>query len=146
MGLPHVLEQVRKRPSMYFHPVEFDVASAFLEGFNLASYVGALVGFREWLVMRLGYANNLAWPALVLRLVFPDVESPRQFLVQNGKQKRAVESLFGLLEEFWQEWQSDGGLRRIYVKYQEWLRQQDWYGPSSPDWIPVKGSSPDTLT
>jgi len=146
MAVSYVLEHVMKHPSMYFSPVEFDVAAAFIQGFNLAGSGGLLVGFREWLIVKLGDGNNLTWGALVLRLAFPDAETPRQHLLRSGEQKRAVEFLFGLLQEFWQERESHGGLRRIYVKYQEWLQHQDWYGPSSPDWIAVEGGSPDALT
>jgi hypothetical protein len=119
---------------MYFSPVEFDVAAALIQGFDLASNGGLLAGFREWLIVKLGYGNNLAWSALVLRLVFPDAESPRQCL-QSAEQKHVVALLFGLLEEFWQERESPNGLRRIYLKYQGWLQRQDWYGPTSPDYV-----------
>jgi hypothetical protein len=120
---------------MYLSLVEFDVAAAFIQGFDLASNGGALVGFREWLVVKLGYGNNLAWSESALRLAFPDAEAPRQCLLQSGEQKRAVELLFRLLEEFWQEREAPHGLRRIYLKYQAWLQRQDWYGPKSPDYF-----------
>jgi hypothetical protein len=135
MALPHALQQMTKRPGMYLCPIEFDVAAAFIQGFDLASGGGVLVGFREWLVVKLGYGNNLAWSELVLRLAFPNAESPRQCLLQGGEQKRAVELLFRLLEEFWQEREAPHGLRRIYLRYQEWLQRQDWYGPTSPDYV-----------
>jgi hypothetical protein len=102
----------------------------------MASHGGLLAGFREWLIVKLGCGNNLSWCALVLELTFPDAESPRQQLLHNGSQERAVRSLFELLEEFWQERETPDGLRRIYLAYQEWLQHQDWYGPSSPQWVP----------
>jgi hypothetical protein len=135
MPLPHLLQHVAKQPSMYFNPVEFDVAAAFLQGFDLANSGGVLVGFREWLVVKLGYGSNLIWSALALQLLFPESESPRQSLVDSGDQKRAVELLFGIVEEFWQERESLNGLRRIYLKYQTWLQRQEWYGPTSPDYF-----------
>ncbi len=135
MALPHALQEVIKRPGIYLYPVEFDVAAAFIQGFDVASSGGTLVGFREWLVVRLGYGNNLAWSESALRLAFPDAEFPRQCLLQSGEQKRAVELLFGLLEEFWQEREAPHGLLRIYLRYQAWLQRQDLYGPTSPDYF-----------
>jgi hypothetical protein len=135
MALPHALQQVTKRPGMYFSPVNYDTAAAFLQGFDVANSGAALTGFREWLVLRVGCGNNLAWSELVLRLAFPDAESPRKCLSQSGNQKQATELLFGLLDEFWHQRETHQGLRRIYLCYQEWLRRQDWYGPSSPDYI-----------
>jgi hypothetical protein len=123
---------------MYFYKVEFDVVAAFIKGFDLAMTGGLLVGFREWLVVKLGYANNWPWEGLVLRLTFPETESARSQLPQAENQQRAVESLFGLLEAFLQEREAPDGLRRIFLRYETWLRQQDWYGPSSPQWLPME--------
>jgi hypothetical protein len=135
MSLPDVLEHMKKRPGMYVAKVDFDSVAAFIAGFNLATNGGLLVGFREWLIVKLGYGNNLVWDALVLKLTFPEAESASNQLLQAEQQKRAVESLFQLLEAFLQEKNSPDGLRRIFISYEEWLKHQDWYGPSSPSWI-----------
>jgi hypothetical protein len=121
--------------SLELSPVEFDVVAAFLQGFHAATCGGLLEGFREWLVVKLDHGSNVAWSQLALNLAFPDAASPRHCLSENGGQQRAVEVLFGLLEEYWQAKESLHGLRGIYVKYQQWLQRQDWYGPSSPDYI-----------
>jgi hypothetical protein len=135
MSLPPVLDHVKKHPGMHFHKVEFDLLAAFINGFNLGGNGGLLVGFHEWLVVKLGYGNNLPWDALVLRLTFPEAESPSTQLLQSDNQKRAVESLFGLLESFLKESEAADGLRKIFLRYEGWLKRQDWYGPSSPHWI-----------
>jgi hypothetical protein len=135
VSLPYLLQQVMQNPGMFFSPVEFDVASAFIQGVNLSSSGGVLVGFREALITKLGYGNNLIWSELALRLIFPGDECPRLRLVEGGNQKRAVQLLFELLEDFWRERESPQGLRTIYLKYQTWLKHQDWYGPSSPDYV-----------
>ncbi|HWY87735.1 MAG TPA: hypothetical protein VNX28_13470 [Gemmataceae bacterium] len=136
MSLPSLLENVKKRPGMYFPKVEFDVVAAFITGFNLAGNGGLLLGFRQWLIVKLGYGNNLAWDALVLRLTFPEIESSStQLLAQSENQKRAVESLFGLIETFLEERDATDGLRKIFLRYEGWLKRQDWYVPSSPQWI-----------
>jgi hypothetical protein len=135
MGLPPLLEEVRKRPAMFLSKVDFDVLAGFLEGYHLAGNGGLLVGFREWLIVKLGYGNNLTWPGLVLRLLFPGAESPGKCHLESNDQQRAVEFLFELLEEYWRERQAYDGMRRIFLQYEEWLKQQDWYGPESPQYI-----------
>ena len=141
MSLPPALENVKKHPGMYFPKVEFDVVAAFINGFNLATHGGLLVGFREWLIVRLDYGNNWTWDGLILRLTFPEAESVHSELLENDNQKRSVESLFALLETFLQERESPNGLRRIFVRYGEWLKRQDWYGPSAPQWIAAEEQS-----
>src|SRR2546426_1003256 len=98
MALPQPLEHFMKRPGMYVSPVEFAVVAGFLQGLHVAT--GVLTGFREWLVVKLGYGNNLAWPALALRLIFPDAESPGQELLQDAAQRQAVESCSRSLKSF----------------------------------------------
>src|SRR5439155_10334091 len=83
MGLPQQIDHFIKRPTMYVPSLDFDAVAGFFQGFDVATYGGLLTGFREWLIVRLGYANNLAWTQLVLRLAFPDAESPRQKLLQD---------------------------------------------------------------
>src|SRR5436190_48179 len=100
MSLPTVLDHMRKQPGMYFPRVEFDLVAAFINGFNAAIHGGLLLGFRQWLIVRLGHGNNLPWDALVLRLTFPEAESLGGQLLQGDNQKRAVESLFDLLDAF----------------------------------------------
>jgi hypothetical protein len=140
MSLPAVLENVKKHPGMYVYKVEFDSVAAFIDGFNLATNGGLLVGFREWLIVKLGYGDNLAWPALALRLAFPEAESPASQLLHADNQKRAVAALFEFLEAFLQEREAPDGLRRLFLGYEAWLRRQDWYRPSSPGWIADEGA------
>jgi hypothetical protein len=128
MSLPNPLEQVAKHPGMYLPRVEFDVAAGLIQGFDLASSGGLLTGFREWLVVRVGYGNNLAWTELALRAIFAKEESPRQILPKNGIQQNAVEGLFKLLGTFWHERNLPQGLCSIYCKYQDWQEEQDWHG------------------
>jgi len=135
MAAPTLLQDMMRRPGMYFSPVEFDSVIAFLQGFNLACHGGALLGFREWLVVRLGNGNNLCWSALVLELAFPEAENPREQLLQTDGQKQAVRVLFSLLNEFMETISKPVGHREIFLRYQTWLMRQDWYVPSSPDYL-----------
>jgi hypothetical protein len=120
---------------LFFSPNEFDVAVAFLQGFNLAGGSGLLVGFHEWLVVRLGFGNNLVWCELVLHAIFPDDSSPRNRLQEAGMQEFAVNCLFALLAVFAEDKGSRRGLFWILLRHQQWLESQDWCCPSSPDYI-----------
>ena len=66
MALPAILEKARRAPGMWFRPVTFDVAVAFISGYDAALHEGPLTGLREWLIVRVDGGNNLAWPGLVL--------------------------------------------------------------------------------
>jgi hypothetical protein len=134
MSLPEVLANLRKRPGMYLYPVTYDTAVAFVDGYDAAIRRGLLVGFREWLVVKLDRESNLIWSIRVIDLMqrttgMKELKSP-------DDHEAAIEFLFATLEQFLNERDEWGGMRRIYVAYERWLRQQSWYGPSSPDWIP----------
>ena len=133
MSLPPDLASVLKRPSMYLPTASYDAVVTYLLGYDAATQGGLLVGLREWLIVKLRDGNNLAWPALVLDLM-QRVRS-RESTVDDAE-KRAVAFLHETLEQFFSERDARGGMRRIYGMYEAWLRQQEWYTPSSPDWIP----------
>jgi len=137
MSLPEVLANLRKRPGMYLSPATYDTAVAFVDGYDTATQGGLLVGFREWLVVKLGEGNNLVWSALVSDLMqcttgMKEIKSP-------DDHKAAIEFLFATLDQFLNERDEWGGMRRIYVAYERWLHRQDWYDSSSPHWIPDDG-------
>jgi len=132
MPLPHVLERVRKCPGMYLRCVQFDVAVAFVDGFDLATNGGLLVGFREWLIVRLNAGDNLAWSELILTID----QSERAGDPSTATEEARVAFLFSTLDEFLTERERPTGMRSIFVRYEDWLRAQDWYDPGSPDWVP----------
>jgi len=112
---------------MFLSSVEFDGMTAFLNGYDIAQSGGFLVGFREWLIVQANGDSNLAWSALVLRVL-----EKRHGLPQSDK---AIDGLFDLLEEFIAIRDLHEGLRQIYVKYEGWLRRQEWYTPKHPAWL-----------
>lgn len=133
MSLPAVLAQVRARPGMYLPKPSYDNVTSFVLGCDAALQGGMLLGFREWLIAKLDDGNNLSWPALV-RALAKKVANPADGTAQD--EKVLVELMFSTIEQFIDERNEHDGLRRIYAKYEAWLRRQDWYGPSSPQWIP----------
>jgi len=132
MPLPHAVEMVRRHPGMYLRRVDFDVAVAFVQGFDAATSGGLLVGFREWLVLRLNDGHNLSWPELLLKIH----QSEGSGTPSTSVEETRVSFLFSTLEEFVAERGRPAGTRSIFVRYDDWLRGQDWYGPDSPDWLP----------
>lgn len=137
MPLPHVLEMVRRYPSMYLRSVKFDVAVAFVAGFDSATNNGLLVGFREWLVVRLNDGNNMHWSELLLMID----KSERAGTPSAATEKARVAFLFSTLEEFFAECERPEGMRSIFVRHDDWLRAQEWYGPGSPSWLPRSGDA-----
>jgi hypothetical protein len=126
-----VFQHLHKHTGMWLSDETYAAAEAFVAGYDAACEGGVLAGFREWLVMRVGSGGNLAWPALVLDLAFPQVTSPRDALSEGAKAHRhAIDTLFGLLAEFDEERAKHDGLRRIYAAYEEWLQKQDWARPT----------------
>ena len=55
---------------MHIPTVDFDSVAAFVAGFDLATGGAPLEGFQEWLVVKLGHGNSLAWSELVVHLTF----------------------------------------------------------------------------
>jgi hypothetical protein len=127
MGLPPVIDAVRRQPGMFVVPETLDGVLAFLTGYDIALSGGFLTGFREWLVTKLGYGNNLAWSGLICEII--NTEIPRH------DEKTAIERLFVLLEQFADVRNTHDGLRQIFVEYEQWLHRQEWYTSEHPGWL-----------
>lgn len=89
-----------------------------------------LVGFRERLITRHRWGNNLPWDAHVLREAFPDVDAPLTGAhATSENQKHAIDVMFDLIEELERARSEHDGLKRIFLAYERWLQQQRWYDP-----------------
>lgn len=131
-----ILRHVRTHLAMYVDESSFDVVAALITGHDIATCGGTLAGFREWLVVRSDSGANADWQNLILRLAFPQSADPRKELKTGADaQMHAVRLLFELVEEFVAERASRDGLRRIFLSYERWLRQQSWYDSRSPAWF-----------
>jgi hypothetical protein len=138
MTFPPIFADIRKRPEMYLPAATYEAAVSFVAGYNAAFDGGLLIGFREWLITQLNEGNNLAWSELVL-----DSLQQRALGSVTGEKpsteaahRAALEGLFNTLEAFFQERSQYDGARRIFAAYEGWLQKQEWYKPSSPQWIP----------
>jgi hypothetical protein len=108
-------------------PLTLDGVVAYISGYDAALSGGFLIGFREWLITRLEYGNNLTWDGLV-----------GEFLKIEPSCKDAgvaIERLFSLLEQFLDMRNTHNGMRRIFAEYEQWLHGQEWYTPKYPGWL-----------
>jgi hypothetical protein len=111
------LELVRLRPGMYGLDGTYHDFVTYLLGYDAGTRDTALLGFREWLVLRLGSGTNLVWPALVAHLSLPDHTADyRSF--GHEENVAATAALFGLLSEFLEDRDvARDGLRCIYSDF-----------------------------
>jgi hypothetical protein len=118
---------IRRRPEMFGLDGSFQGFCAFLLGIDYGNDRKFLIGFREMLVVQLGAGANLTWPALVLRVAFPDRDSvDRDRLAEPEANRRAVDALFTWLAEFRTRTAEQDGLLRIFAAYQAALDAERW--------------------
>jgi len=130
-----VFESIRARTGMYIPNATYDACVAFVLGYDIASEGGVLIGFREWLIPRVGTGNNQSWSALVLHLAFPEADRRAPVRLSAELEKQAIDSLFRIIGEFDDQRRKPEGLRKVYLDYERWLRTQDWYDADSPYWL-----------
>jgi hypothetical protein len=110
---------------MYFREETYAAVAGFVLGYDLACEGGVLVGFREWLSTRLMMGSNLGWHSLVLHACFPDAEHPGDFVHTNeDTERRAIDTLFDLLDEFESVRSKQDGLADILAAYRSWVENR----------------------
>lgn len=111
------------RPGMWVIPPSFATACAYIDGFNSARGGAPLLGFREWLVLKLDDGNNLHWIGLAEWLI------PAAGPTDAGAEERRILALGGLIADYLRE-RDTGGITKVYFDYGRWLLRQRWYdGP-----------------
>lgn len=118
-------QRLHRYLGMYVPDETFVAAVSFLSGYDYAHRNSPLEGFREWLVLRLGYGTNLAWGALVEELVH-DRRVLRAWPGpwQEHQEKVEIDALFALLEEFLVLREQDPELREMRKAYDDLCRAQ----------------------
>jgi len=115
-----VFAKLRKCTGMFVPGQTYAEVVAFVLGYDYACEGGVLVGFREWLAVRLGSGFNLFWSALVLDVTFPSATSPQDAVhADPAAERRAIDTLFDLLDEFDKARYRRDGLQNIFLAYQE---------------------------
>jgi hypothetical protein len=109
---------------MYLPNETYTAAAAFVLGYDLACEGGLCLGFREWLVMRIGSGSNLSWEALALHVAFPTSNNPQEAVHASAETERhAIDVLFQLLAEYDEVRSKHDGLREVFSAYERWLRK-----------------------
>jgi hypothetical protein len=100
-------------------------ATAFLIDCNAGNSGRLFDGFREWLLMELGFVSEGAWPELVLGITFP--ENGRTSISERldpDADAMARAKLFELIGNFW-EIRGPRGLPKIFFDYQSFLARHE---------------------
>jgi hypothetical protein len=95
-----LLENLRKRPSMFGLDGSFGEYIAFLSGYEEASAIGPLAGFREYVATTPGVRRNLGWPIMIAQIA--GVGSGQMGWHDLGvyDNEQAVKVLFDKLQSF----------------------------------------------
>jgi hypothetical protein len=91
----------------------------YLYGYDAGSRDSALLGFREWMLLKLGHESSFVWSSLVTQVALPEVSpGPGYRDLDEEQNKVAVEALFRFLGEFLRDRDSRrDGLRTIFRDY-----------------------------
>jgi hypothetical protein len=118
-----MVQSICARPGVWVIPPSFATVCAYIDGFNSARGGGPLLGFREWLVLKLDDGNNLHWIGLADRLISGDEHS------EGGGQEQRILALGRLIGDYLRERDKDG-ITKVYYDYGRWLLRRRWYnGP-----------------
>ncbi len=135
---------------MWVGAVNYDRVTAYLSGYDYALDGGFLAGFKEWLAVKYGYGQNLAWNGLFASATLGEAdthERPRP----TGHDEVLLEQLRSTLVEFLRHRQIIG-LRNVLFDHGQWMRKQDWFDEnverfgSSAGPATEQGGAPDAPT
>ncbi|MEU9240574.1 hypothetical protein [Streptomyces shenzhenensis] len=113
------LELVRTRPGMYGLDGSYGNYVTYLYGYDAGTQGSALLGFREWLLLKLGRQSSFVWSSLITELAVPGASGSFGHRGLDEEQdRRAVKALFQFLEDFLQDRDAErDGLRVIFRDY-----------------------------
>ncbi|TQF17832.1 hypothetical protein FJV41_01435 [Myxococcus llanfairpwllgwyngyllgogerychwyrndrobwllllantysiliogogogochensis] len=114
------------------HP-SADACANFVHGFDAAWGGGLLFGFREWLIVKVDSGSNFGWSGLVVLLAR---KSGHPKFDPTEEKPENVAFLLDTLETFLAERKTMDGPRTIFLRFDDWLRKQEWYDSESPGWVP----------
>ncbi|GAA3723595.1 hypothetical protein HDA32_000679 [Spinactinospora alkalitolerans] len=108
---------VHRRPNAYFLRGTYRDAVVFMAGCDAINNGGLLIGFPQWLALKAECSASLSWPALVLRVTFPDMRPRGLDDLSEENDRKATEKLFSLIDEFLQERGNARGAADIITQY-----------------------------
>jgi len=95
-----LLENLRKRPSMFGVDGSFGEYVAFFSGYEEASATGPLAGFREYVATAPGVGRNLGWPIMIMQLAGMGSVQMNYHDLGVHDNEQAVNVLFSKLRSF----------------------------------------------
>jgi hypothetical protein len=139
--LPFELDHFGKRPSMWIANASYDTACAYLRGLDMACHGGLLHGFDEWFVItyepeyRGIIGRNFAWEKNLKEVLDDQMSAAERTMDQNEKDALWIDRLIRIIAAFYEqrERRTGGGLRKIMVQYQDWLKAHEGYNPELDD-------------
>ncbi|MEU9447650.1 hypothetical protein [Streptomyces sp. NPDC048277] len=113
------LELIRTRPGMYGLDGSYGNYVTYLYGYDAGTQGSALLGFREWLLLKLGRHSSLVWSSLITELAVPGASKSFGYRGLDEEQNQtAVQALFKFLGDFLQDRDAErDGLRVIFRDY-----------------------------
>ncbi len=113
------VELIRTRPGMYGLDGTYGDYVTYLSGYDAGTQGSALLGFREWLLLKLGRQSSFVWSGLITELALPGLSPSPGYRSLDGEQSQiAVGALFQFLGDFLRDRDAErDGLRYIFHDY-----------------------------
>lgn len=121
MSISESLQVFLEHPEMFVERPNLDSIVAFLQGYDCALEGRVLLGFREYLIPRLGYGNNLAWFQLFQRLAAVNHSGS-----DSPSHQTPLSVLKTTLQNFWIVREGEDGLQHILQDHSQWVQSQSW--------------------
>ena len=117
-----LIKNLCTRPEMWVIPGTYDNVCAYLCGYDKATNMETLKGFREWLIPKVGGGSNLTFDLLALKYLYPKETLNHTYpWPKNLDQKQTIKLFGNLILEFLDFRESPKGLEYIYKDYENWL-------------------------
>jgi hypothetical protein len=97
-----LIDELKRRPSMFLRKIDYNSCVAFLKGADVALNGALLIGFGDGLRTRTNKGSNLSWQQKVLFVAFPEEKTPWG-VVDNGDTQAnqlAIQVLFECLDAY----------------------------------------------
>ncbi|MFF3018216.1 hypothetical protein [Streptomyces sp. NPDC057939] len=118
MEYRQLFADVMRRPGSYGLSGSFRETVAFINGCDAGNSWGLLIGFREWLALKVDAEANLAWPFLVLKIAKVTARSSGAEMELSGVDDvKALQVLFEELDSFLSARNGAHGATLIIAKY-----------------------------
>ncbi|WP_410646496.1 hypothetical protein [Amycolatopsis sp. cmx-4-54] len=102
-SLREFIPELRKHLGVYVMYRSYLELCSFISGYEACAGSTLMKSFHEWLVDRKKGRPELYWPFLVLCEIYPDGALPKLRELTDQQSAAAVDKLFDLLDEFFND-------------------------------------------